>query len=205
MPTFPTKGRHRPKQAAVIDAAADLFVQYGYDGTSTEMIAEKAGVSRQTIYNQFENKQALFLAIAADLVQEILAPLSEAVERSADVRETLLTLGRSLLSTLLAPRTIALHRLAIQEVPRFPEVGEAVHEAAILVMEKELASYLKEQNQLPIPDPALAARQYLALVAHPIITKAQLGIDIGLGAPSIEHHLNDTVELFMRAFGAKMG
>ena len=68
------KESRKPKQAAVMQAATGLFVRHGYDGASTEMIAERAGVSRQTIYNRFESKEALFLAIAKNLVHEVGHP-----------------------------------------------------------------------------------------------------------------------------------
>lgn len=199
MPTSTTKKQRRPKQAAIIDAAADLFVLHGYDGTSTEMIAEKAGVARQTIYNQYESKQALFLAIATDLVQEIVAPLSE-VERSADVRETLLALGRRALTTLLTPRLIALRRLLITEAPRFPELGRAAYETGVLVVESKVASYLKEQGQLRVPDPMLAARQFMALMMHPVEIRTEFGVSPGTDE-DIARHIEAAVDTFLRAFG----
>lgn len=197
------KERRKPKQAAIIHAAAELFVQHGYDGTSTEMIAEKAGVSRQTIYNQFDRKEALFLAIAADLVHDVIAPLAEAVERSRELRETLVAFGRRMLDTLLHPRTIALYRLVVTEAPRFPELGRAVYEAGPMAAENEVAGYLAGQNQLKISDARLAARHFLALIVHPIEFKVQLGIGMDAGDPEIVHHLEAAVDTFLRAYAKR--
>lgn len=46
------------------DAAMDLFSEYGYKGTSVRKIASKVGIRESALYNHFENKEAIFLAIA---------------------------------------------------------------------------------------------------------------------------------------------
>lgn len=196
----PKKVRPQPKHAAIIEAAAELFVQHGYDGTSTEMIAARAGVSRQTIYNQFESKEALFLAIASHLVEEVLAPLAGAVQGSEKLRDTLLTFGRRMLATLVSRRTIALYRLVVSEVIRFPELGRAVYDAGPVTVEKELALYLSGRSELRVPDPKLAACHFLALIAHPIEFKVQLGIEVDAAGPEFEQHVEAAVDTFLRAF-----
>jgi AcrR family transcriptional regulator len=50
------------RRAEVIDAALIEFGRYGYAGTSTSMIADRAGIRQPYIYALFENKRALFLA-----------------------------------------------------------------------------------------------------------------------------------------------
>ncbi len=196
------KETRRPKQAAVMQAATELFVQHGYDGTSTEMIAERAGVSRQTIYNQFESKEALFLAIAKNLIHEVAAPLEEALEEVEDLRGTLLALGRRTLTALLRPKTAAFHRLAITEVPRFPELADAIDQASTIAVEVEVAAYLNRQRQLRLPDPKRAAQHFLALIVHPYSFKVLLGIRADVDSQEIAHHLEAAVDAFLRADGS---
>lgn len=50
------------RRAEAIDAALIEFGRYGYAGTSTSMIASRAGIRQPYIYALFENKRALFLA-----------------------------------------------------------------------------------------------------------------------------------------------
>lgn len=194
------KERYKPKQAGIIHAAAELFVQYGYDGTSTEMIAEKAGVSRQTIYNQFVNKEALFLAITSELVNDIIAPLVGPLESADDLRETLLELGRRMLGRLLCPRTAALYRLAVTEVYRFPELGRSIYEAGLQKAESAVAAYLSSQSQLQIGNALHAARQLLALIVHPYELMMQLGIGVDADNPEVVEHLNAAVDMYLRAY-----
>lgn len=47
----------------ILDAAAELFVYYGYDKTTVSDIARAAGISKGAIYLEFEGKDALFEAL----------------------------------------------------------------------------------------------------------------------------------------------
>jgi len=54
--------RRRP---LVLDAAFDLFVKRGYEGTSMEAIAAAAGVTKPVVYDCFPSKEELFRGAAA--------------------------------------------------------------------------------------------------------------------------------------------
>ncbi|WP_067823644.1 TetR/AcrR family transcriptional regulator [Actinomadura kijaniata] len=53
----------RPVREALIDAAADLLVQRGYRAVRMRDVAAAAGVSRQTVYNEFGDKWGLAQAV----------------------------------------------------------------------------------------------------------------------------------------------
>lgn len=69
------------KLEAVFDAASTVFSQYGFRRTSMNDIAETAGISRPALYLLFENKEDLFLQLAAfrqnQAIAEAVAVLSE--------------------------------------------------------------------------------------------------------------------------------
>jgi len=54
------------RQKLIVANAARLFSSTGYDLTSIEMVAERSNVSPATIYNNFENKTGLLLAVLID-------------------------------------------------------------------------------------------------------------------------------------------
>ena len=56
----------------ILAAAADLFREYGYEAVKIEAIAASAGVSIGTIYNYYQNKGDLLVAIVALEVNEVL-------------------------------------------------------------------------------------------------------------------------------------
>jgi len=47
------------KRKHIMDSALELFADYGYHGTSINMIAKKAGIAKGLIYTYFENKESL--------------------------------------------------------------------------------------------------------------------------------------------------
>jgi TetR/AcrR family transcriptional regulator len=65
-----------PGQTAILQAAARLFAELGFDGVSMRGVAEEAGVSKANIYHHFSSKQALYLAI----LQTSAAETAELVE-----------------------------------------------------------------------------------------------------------------------------
>lgn len=69
----PRRGRKRVADArtSILQAAERLFAQYGYDGTTTRMIASEAGVAEGTIYVYFPSKRHLLLS----LIQQASVPV----------------------------------------------------------------------------------------------------------------------------------
>jgi AcrR family transcriptional regulator len=60
IPEHGTAGRPRASSRTILeDAALQLFLENGYAGTTIELIAQRAGVSRSTFFNYFESKSDL--------------------------------------------------------------------------------------------------------------------------------------------------
>ena len=64
---MPAEKSRPDKHDAIIRAASEMFLAEGFDRTSLDQIAQRAGVSKQTIYSHFADKEALFKAICAVL------------------------------------------------------------------------------------------------------------------------------------------
>jgi len=48
-------------EAEVLERVADIFAAHGYQGTSLAMLLEATGLGKQSLYNTFGDKQALYL------------------------------------------------------------------------------------------------------------------------------------------------
>jgi AcrR family transcriptional regulator len=83
--------RRRPE---VLDAALELFLVGGYDGTSMQAVADKAGVTKPVVYACFDSKDELFRSLLRREEARILAEIQGAFE-DADLSdpETTLTEG----------------------------------------------------------------------------------------------------------------
>ena len=63
------------KRATILDAASRVFSREGFAGSSIDMIAAEAGVSRQTVYNHIGDKESLFAAVVEDTTEKANAGL----------------------------------------------------------------------------------------------------------------------------------
>ena len=67
----------REKTKAILEAALDVFSDFGFRGTTIVMIAQRAGLSKPNILYYFDNKEAIHKSLLAELLQTWLAPLRE--------------------------------------------------------------------------------------------------------------------------------
>ena len=81
------------RRSEVLNAALIEFGMQGYDGTSTSMIADRAGIQQPYIYALFENKRHLFLACHDELIDRILATFANAVEEEDSSHERIRKMG----------------------------------------------------------------------------------------------------------------
>jgi AcrR family transcriptional regulator len=98
---YAAKAEHHRKRAAhlgperrrpeVLDAALDLFLEHGYDGTSMQAVADRAGVTKPVVYACFPGKDELFRALLAREEDRILAEIQGAFD-SADLSDPETTL-----------------------------------------------------------------------------------------------------------------
>ncbi len=65
------------QREAILAAAARLFAQRGYAGTSMNQVAEAAGLSKATLYHYFEDKYALLVHITEEHVRQLEALVVE--------------------------------------------------------------------------------------------------------------------------------
>lgn len=71
-------------RAAILEQAAELFVQRGFAGTSLEDVAKASQVTRGAVYHHFSGKQALFEAVLDAQELHMVERVAEAIGRHDD-------------------------------------------------------------------------------------------------------------------------
>lgn len=74
--------RERQRQhtiKVILDAAAQVFGQHGYHGTSMEEVARATGCATATLYGYFSSKEELFSRVLMDLIEDYFAGVREAI------------------------------------------------------------------------------------------------------------------------------
>src|SRR3954452_886388 len=108
------ESRSARKRRAILEAATAAFLRNGYLGTSMDEIAAAAGVSKQTVYKHFADKQRLFAEIVTTTVKEASDPVHDEVHHlqdSGEIDADLRDLARRQLSLVMQPRITQLRRL----------------------------------------------------------------------------------------------
>src|SRR6202012_2809374 len=80
----PQQERSMRRLAGFLDAAAELFVEVGYEAATMTTVAERSGSSIGALYNYFPDKQSIAFTLANQYSQELEAhwkPLMEQAER----------------------------------------------------------------------------------------------------------------------------
>ena len=140
--------RARPdKHHAITRAASDMFLAEGFERVTLDQIAQRAGVSKQTIYSHFADKESLFKAICTELTERLTIPLRKSASEM-DLRSTLTRLGEDALAMMLHPASLDLHRLVMSAAVRFPELGHVAYEAGAMRMIDDLSALLVQRSRI---------------------------------------------------------
>lgn len=143
----PQQERSRATQQRLLEATVDCLVEHGWAGTTTTLVAEKAGVSRGAQLHHYPTKAALVLAavehLAARRAEEIRAEAAGLPVRRLDRAVALLAtaftgpLYVAALEVWVAARTDPPLRAAL--VPLEARVGRELHRLAVELLEADEA------------------------------------------------------------------
>ena len=125
----PRRKRQAEKRVALLDAAQVVFLTEGYAGTSMQAVADRAGVSKMTLYRHFKDKEELFLAMFFE--QCMRSRERATVAPAHDVPEALGALeefARGFVRAFTDPGALALFRMLIGEAGRFPQLGKSFYD-----------------------------------------------------------------------------
>lgn len=87
VPRRPGRPRALPieqQRRVVIDAARVVFAGEGYSGATIERVARQAGTARSSVYELFDGKEDLFIAVVADAAERFVHRLTSSFRESAD-------------------------------------------------------------------------------------------------------------------------
>ena len=191
----------RDKREAILNGAALVFADRGYEGASMSMITSAAGVSKGTIYQHFSGKADLFGAAVARECERSLARLFQPADAAQDLPSTLRDIGHSFVAMLASPLCLAIERTVQAEAERFPELAQAFFDAgpgkAIGEMARLLAAYAAA-GDLYLENPAFAAEQFFMLCQAGIMLRCRLGMKVQ--AEDMCHAVEGAVAVFVRAY-----
>lgn len=206
----------RPRRAgrlasggAIRGAAASLFLEKGYAGTSMDDIAAAAQVSKQTIYTHFTSKENLFADLVlgnAERVEEFVRTMASTLEAAGDdVEAGLRQVARDYLRVVTRPEVLQLRRLVLGEAGRFPELARTYYDRVpgrVLAELARLFGRLAATGRLRLDDPELGARQFAWLsLGDPLDRGMFHAAQQAAHDGDLERVADSAVRVFLAAYG----
>lgn len=194
------------KRAQIRAAAQALFMRHGFEATTMDAVTATAGISKQTLYRYYPSKEALF----ADILDQMTlqrggtttwpAPPTWDVATRTDFEAVFQWLARDIVSDLTQPTLIALLRVLIAEIPRFPHLKEMYHATVIGPGFAAISGLLDEARAagvVVVPETAAAARLFLGALLSYLTVDGFFATDAP--RPPADDEIAAIVRLFIRA------
>jgi AcrR family transcriptional regulator len=162
-PKWRRRPEHRPQQ--IIEAALEVFGECGLANARLQDIANRAGVSKGTIYLYFPNKEELF----REMVRQTIVAAIESGEKTADrgtPTEQLCVAMRAYWKFVRTPVFSTIHRLVLGELHQFPDLAEFYTNEVVARGLKLLSGIIRrgvDTGEFREIDPMIAARMLVAL------------------------------------------
>ncbi|WP_154794587.1 TetR/AcrR family transcriptional regulator [Occultella kanbiaonis] len=192
-------------RVAILDAAADLFLELGYDRTPLARVAESAGVSKATLFKQFPTKAELFeatvLAAGGTPDRELADP------PPGDFHAGLVALGLAYADLLSRPRVEDLMRTLIAEAPRFPDLRARTFDFGTLPVLAALKRYLLAETgsgDAHVDDPDVAAPQFLGMISTVVFWPRLVHGNWSLTDEETLHVVDEAARTMVARYGARV-
>ena len=189
-------GSSASRRSAILRAARICFLDRGFVRTTLSDIIALSGGSRATIYEEFGNKEGLFVALVAEVLEQMKLP--EIADGPPE--EVLREVGLNYLGQLMDAESLALYRVALGESAHVRQLGPAIFEAGPRAAAAALAERFRKwasRGELTIADSERAATMFLAMVEGDLHRGAVMWNEM----PSAERtaaNVDAAVTLFLR-------
>ncbi|ANG63594.1 hypothetical protein A8C75_14665 [Marinobacterium aestuarii] len=192
------------KRILILNAAMKLFTEQGFSTTSMDQIARQAGVSKQTVYSHFGNKEDLFVdavgckCVAHDLTAAMFEP-------GDNTPAQLLNIAENFSRLLLSRESIQVSRTCISEAESYPELSRLFFAAGperVIGLMSQLLQQFDSRGQLRVPEPRFAAVQFLNMVHGEQRMRLELNAGGLLSDAEHQRYVQDCVQMFLRAYAA---
>jgi len=192
------------RERRILAAALKVFSETGYSGANMDAVAVEAGLSKPTLYQYFQSKEALFSAMMLGERDRMLDVFEH--PSPGGLVGDLLGFAWSYADTVMRPDMLSLARLIIGEVQRFPEIGRAYQEVGPDRLLRGIMNYLEDQRRagrLAFDDAELAAQDLWGLILSAPRTQALYMPDRTPSRSEITRYLNNGLRVFLKAYSTR--
>lgn len=191
----------RAKNEAILDAAAEILTEKGLSAPMA-LIARRAKVSKQTIYNHYGAKMDLIHALVSRRVDSMTRPVAiEAAQGNAE--DALAAFAEILLRFVTGPRGAAIMRLTIQSSGETPKLARDFHDTGPKATIDRLTAFMSAEmdaGRMEKGDPREAAEFFGGAAAGHKQSVALLGFPEPLADDELKALSRRIAQRFLRAY-----
>ncbi|MEV0640156.1 TetR/AcrR family transcriptional regulator [Streptomyces sp. NPDC050619] len=193
----------------LLDAAAEVFLAVGFDRTSMNEIATRAGVSKTTVYAYFRDKLELFHAVVRRSASKVSLGFDQALLGSAnDTEEKLSRVALFLLESMTEPGRLAFLRMLITERDRIPEPLWMVNDFGVHPVINAVSAILGEdaaQHGYSVPELNAHATLFIRTAVAGLQLPALLDPDFSHDSTFLKTHADWITAVFLRGIRPRGG
>jgi TetR/AcrR family transcriptional repressor of mexJK operon len=193
-----------PKIERILSASREIFMEMGYSATSMDLVAQRARISKTTLYTRFPSKEELYSAtIRAECERRGMGFQPEEFD-DLPLRDTLIQVGRRFVDLLWSEPGVRIHQSVMGEAMRMPEVAQLFFQAG---PEKAIGAFvalferLNQRGLIQTDEPAFVARQFLASLQGGPYCALTMGLCVRPSDEEREEYIAKVVDLFIRGVG----
>ena len=197
----------------ILRAAKQLFLERGFDGVNLDRVGKAAGVTRQTVYNLFGSKEAVFRSMVeshwATIAEDTAAILIESLDPTLSAGAVLRQFGEAVVRFVAETEQVAFTRLVVSESRERPWIAEdffRLGKQPLLIGLTDCIQRLQDARLLDCPRPVIAANQFLGMIQEMVIWPYVMAVGPSVNdLPSSSDVIEEAVETFLSRFGVLKG
>ncbi len=187
------------RRQALLKSALDEFYEKGLTAARADDIAERAGLSKGTLYVYFKSKEDLFKALIENLTTPKLAMLEQIVDESTSIELSLNRFAQLIPLIVRHSDMPRLMKILIGESQQFPDIVRLyrtnVLERVLALLARMLATADK-RGEIRVSDPDIAARLLVTPVLFSGIWRAVFDAD-GSAPLDVEQLISTHIRFFL--------
>lgn len=200
------RGRPRcsERNKSILEAASSLFMERGFDGTSMDAVAKQAGVSKQTVYSHFSNKDILFSSAITNKMEDYFPDREQLIKSEGTLEVELTRVARQLSTLLMSDDAMSVFRLLVSQAPKGPHLAKIFWEAGPAVMLGILTEFLEKwvkKGALKIDDLEEAAMLMINLLKGHLHFTLSIGLVDKVADEELQASVDDAVNKFLKIYG----
>ena len=195
---LPKRGRpvDTTKRDDILRAAGELFTQNGFAQTSMDRIAQKAGMSKLTLYKRFKDKNMLFASVIQNKCQQYIPDSLFDVFDQRPLRKALNIFGMGLFALVMSDEALNMYRMMAAEARHSPRLTQMFYDSGPKRVKALLGKKLRQQG---VQNYEIKKDYYTSLLTgSDLHMRALLNIGKKPRPSELKRHVEQVTEFFIR-------